>query len=265
MYNYHMHTTFCDGKNTAEEMVLSAIEKEMVSIGFSGHGYTEFDQTYCMKDMIGYMEEVWRLQKKYKNQIQIYLGVEEDAFAPVNRKGFDYVIGSSHYFDKEGRYLPIDLSNECFKECFAQFQYDVVSLAENYYTSFCKYIANYKPHIIGHFDLITKFDEVGTSLFLQNPKYNEVAEKYVNIATESNCIFEVNTGAMARGLRTTPYPSENLLHILKKNGAKITISSDSHSQETLNFGFEDMRQYLYDIGFRHTYIINQGKFEKISL
>ena len=26
--NYHTHTTFCDGKNTAEEVVLSAIEKE---------------------------------------------------------------------------------------------------------------------------------------------------------------------------------------------------------------------------------------------
>ena len=25
----HMHTVFCDGKNTPEEMVLSAIDKEM--------------------------------------------------------------------------------------------------------------------------------------------------------------------------------------------------------------------------------------------
>ena len=41
--NYHTHTTFCDGQNTAEEVVLSAIDKGFSSIGFSGHGTTPFD------------------------------------------------------------------------------------------------------------------------------------------------------------------------------------------------------------------------------
>lgn len=31
--NYHTHTAFCDGKNSAEEMVLSAIDYEN---GFAG-------------------------------------------------------------------------------------------------------------------------------------------------------------------------------------------------------------------------------------
>ncbi len=35
--NYHTHTTYCDGKNTPEEIVLCAIEKGFTSIGFSGH------------------------------------------------------------------------------------------------------------------------------------------------------------------------------------------------------------------------------------
>ena len=33
----HVHTTYCDGKNSAEETVLAALEKNFVSIGFSGH------------------------------------------------------------------------------------------------------------------------------------------------------------------------------------------------------------------------------------
>ena len=56
--NFHTHTTFCDGKNTAEEVVLSAIEKGFSAIGFSGHGYTPFDLRYCMQDMEGYIKEI---------------------------------------------------------------------------------------------------------------------------------------------------------------------------------------------------------------
>ena len=43
--NYHTHTTFCDGKSTVEEIVLSALAKGFDAIGFSGHGFTTFDYT----------------------------------------------------------------------------------------------------------------------------------------------------------------------------------------------------------------------------
>ena len=46
----HVHTTYCDGKNSAEETVLAALEKNFVSIGFSGHSYTSFDSGWCMSE-----------------------------------------------------------------------------------------------------------------------------------------------------------------------------------------------------------------------
>lgn len=265
MYSFHIHSTFCDGKNTPEEIVLAALEKGFLSIGFSGHGYTDFDLRYCMKDTKGYLSEIRQLKEKYKNKIQIYIGVEEDAFSPVDRSQFDYIIGSSHYFCRNNQYFPIDSNYDYFKKCLDLFQYDVVSLAECYYSSFCKYIAYRKPDIIGHFDVITKFDELDDSLFLQNTKYNKVAEKYAKIAAESNCIFEVNTGAIARGLCTTPYPRENLLHILKNMDAKIILSSDSHSVETIDFGFDETKQYLHDIGFRYAFTLIDNEFKKYEI
>ena len=42
--NLHSHTTFCDGKNSAEEMVVSAIDHGFDVFGFSGHSYTPFDE-----------------------------------------------------------------------------------------------------------------------------------------------------------------------------------------------------------------------------
>ena len=46
--DYHVHTTFCDGKNTAEEMVKAAIALGMDEIGFSSHAHQPFDFDYCM-------------------------------------------------------------------------------------------------------------------------------------------------------------------------------------------------------------------------
>ena len=37
--NFHTHTYFCDGKDSPEEMVLSAIERGFTTLGFSIHSY----------------------------------------------------------------------------------------------------------------------------------------------------------------------------------------------------------------------------------
>ena len=73
--NYHTHSTYCDGKSSLEETVLAAIERGFSALGFSGHGYTEFDVRTSMTDTRGYISEVKRLKEAYKNKIQIYEGV----------------------------------------------------------------------------------------------------------------------------------------------------------------------------------------------
>ena len=62
----HTHTTYCDGKSTAEEMVKKAIEKGFESIGLSGHSYTDFDDGWCMslENTKKYCDEVDALKEK---------------------------------------------------------------------------------------------------------------------------------------------------------------------------------------------------------
>ena len=265
LYNLHTHSTFCDGKNTPEEIVLAAIDKEFSIIGFSGHGYTPYDLRYCTKDTEGYIAEINRLKAKYEGKIKILLGVEEDAFAPVTNKKLDYIIGSSHYYCVDGKYLPIDSSYDYFKACLEAFDYNAVRMAEVYYGCFYDYLMKSRPDIIGHFDLITKFDEMGESMFLENPEYREIVEKYVSYVADLGLIFEVNTGAITRGYRKTPYPSEHLLHLLKKKDAKLIITSDSHSIDTLDGVFDETADYLYDLGFRYVYAPTGGGFEPQKL
>ena len=260
--NYHTHTNMCDGKNTAEEMVLSAIDKGFDAIGFSGHGYTDFDLSYCVKDMGSYISLINGLKKKYKNKIQIYMGVEEDAGCYVNRADFDYIIGSSHYFNIDGQMYPIDCSVEYFEKGIQMYNGDTIRLAHDYYSRFCEYILRRKPDIVGHFDLITKYDELGESRLLNNADYIKLAEKYIIEALKSECIFEVNTGAISRGYRKNPYPQENLLHIICKNGGKITLSSDCHDANMLECQFAETKAMLKDVGFTHTYVLYDHKWIK---
>ena len=65
--NAHTHTNFCDGKNTAEEMVLGAIQKGFTSLGFSGHSYLSFDSGWTMSEegTQAYCQEINRLKQAY--------------------------------------------------------------------------------------------------------------------------------------------------------------------------------------------------------
>lgn len=263
--DFHIHTTFCDGKNTPEEMVCAAIEKGFSAIGFSGHAYTAFDLRYCMTDTDEYIRRIALLKEKYKDKIQVYLGTEEDAFGEIDRSRYDYIIGSSHYVKKDGKYYDADGDYETVMACIDAFGGDSIAYAEAYFSTFCEYILRRKPDIVGHFDLLTKFDEENEPLFLGDKKYECLAEKYLKKALESDCIFEINSGAISRGHRRTPYPAENLLYVIKKEGGKVMMNSDSHERDTLNRHFEEMKKLLLDVGFEYAYTINNGSFEKYAL
>ena len=260
--NYHTHTTFCDGKDTAEEMVIVAIDKGFKSLGISEHMTTRFYNDHSTKALSEYIDEIKRLKEKYKKEIEIYLGIEEDNYSLCDRSRFEYIIGSCHKVKFQNKLYALDNNYEEFLNVLALFENNPIKLAEEYYSEFCNYILWRKPDIVGHFDLITKFDQKESSIFFNNKEYIALSEKYIKEALKSDCIFEINTGAIACGYRTTPYPAENLLYIMKENNAKITLSSDCHDKRKLDCNFTETRFLLKDIGFKYTYILLNNEFVK---
>ena len=140
--------------------------------------------------------------------------------------------------------------------------FQLPNLTKKFVDKCINYIKRRKPDIVGHYDVITKFDEIDVERFLNNNEYLKIADKYMNEAVKNDVIFEVNTGAISRGYRKKPYPHENLMYILKKNNAKLILGSDSHSVENLVFGFDEARKQLKDIGFQYVYILSDGEFKK---
>ena len=262
--NFHTHTTFCDGKSTPEEVVLSALDKNFRAIGFSGHSGPNFC-TYKIRDLSGYKAEINRLKEKYKNDIEIYLGIEEEALTYFNREDYDYILGASHYVEKDGEYYPVDSSIEKFNKCIEVFGGDYLEFAKAYYERFLSYLNIRKPDMVAHFDLVTKFDEKNDIILSEDKKYREIALKYFKEAMKLDLIFEMNTGAISRGYRTMPYISEELLYELKKADGKVIINSDSHHKDTIAESFDLCESILKDVGFSYIYTIKKGEFVKVPL
>lgn len=159
--SYHTHTTFCDGKDSPEELVLEAIRLGCPEIGFSGHAHTAFDESWCMS--VGgtkeYIDCINSLKTKYADKIKVLLGIEQDYFSDAPTDGYDYIIGSVHYVKKDGVYLPVDESHEIQLRIVKEhYMGDFYAFCEDYFALVGDVYNKTKCDIVGHFDLIEKFN-----------------------------------------------------------------------------------------------------------
>lgn len=243
----HVHTIFSDGKNTPEEVVLEAIARKMEVLGFSDHSYTAFDESWCMKkgDIPLYRASIAELRARYAGRIKILCGIEQDFYSEEPTEGYDYVIGSVHYLRAGEEYIPVDESPEIL--CAAaekHFGGDIYALIEEYYRTVARVVEKTGADIIGHFDLITKFNEGGALFDEADPRYLAASRGAADALLRTGRPFEINTGAISRGYRTSPYPSLALRDYIRQKGGSFVLSSDSHAKETLCFGFEELESEL---------------------
>lgn len=243
----HAHTIFCDGKNTPEEMVLSAIEKGLKEIGLCVHSYTFFDKSYCVS--LDGAEEFKRvmaeLKIKYADKIKVLCGVEQDVYSTASTAGFDYVIGSVHYFKVGDKYADVDRSKDCFVKTVAEFfGGDYYLAAENYFNA-VKKVADIGADIVGHFDLISKFNEGDCLFSSKNERYVRAYTDAIDALTKKQGrVFELNVGGISRGYKKQPYPSVEMVKLIKERGGKLILSSDSHKKENLAVGFSEWEKLL---------------------
>ncbi len=247
--NFHTHSKFCDGADTLEEMVLEAIERGFTDLGFSGHGYTEYSTEYCMKKegTAKYISEIYELQTKYKDKIRIYCGVEKDYYSKESNHDFQYIIGSVHYVKKDGVYYPVDSSPDGTLKAINAFG-DLNVLSKEFFATAANVACKTNCDIIGHFDLLSKyFDTLGIDI---TPQYLQYAENAVDSLVPYNKPFEINTGALARGIKGKIYPSVDILKMIYSRGGKIILSSDCHNKEHLDFAFEEAINLAKEVGFK---------------
>ncbi len=264
--NFHTHTVFCDGKNTPEEMVIAAIKKGFTSLGFSGHSYfePESDISMSIESQKEYIRQINELKVKYADKIEIFCGIEQDIFSDEPIFDYEYRIGSVHNVLKNGKYYDVDLSAESTKNTVdTVYGGDFDSFAEDYFSLVGKVLEKTKADIIGHIDLISKFSE--TLGYSQSDRFLKACENAIIKLVPFNKPFEINTGAMSRGNRTIPYPTPEILALIKKHGGKIAFSSDCHDKNFLDFGFDKAVKLALSQGFKEHAVITKNGIKYLPI
>lgn len=266
--NLHTHTVRCDGIDLPEDMIRAAIAKGFGSLGFSGHSCNRYS-TYkhiTLETTQAYQKEIYELKEKYKDQIDIYCGLEFEMLCEDTKEGWEYMIGSTHYLSKDGEVFNMDVNAEQIKKIVDErFGGDGLALAKCYYEHLSTLSEYGKFDIIGHFDLVTKNVELVSLFDTDSREYLSYATDAMDALKGKIDLFEVNTGAMSRGYRKSPYPTKNLLCELKKRGFGAVISSDCHDARYLDLYFDECAEMLSECGFKEKYILTKNGFEAVEL
>ena len=169
--NYHTHTTWCDGKDSPETVVLAAIEKGFGAIGFSSHAMLPEDDTSWVltpEKAPRYAAEIRTLAKKYEGRIRILCGVEADYVpggATPDRRAYaaispDYIIGSVHFVvAPDGARVSVDESPESLADGIRRhFGGDAEAYLHAYFAQVREMLLSCDFDVVGHLDLVRKFN-----------------------------------------------------------------------------------------------------------
>ena len=78
-------------------------------------------------------------------------------------------------------------------------------------------------------------------------------------------LFEVNTGAISRGYRTSPYPCLDFLKEFYRCGFGVILTSDCHDKTYLDCAYEEAEALIRQAGFRSKWILTKDGFKEVAL
>ncbi|MGN0853489.1 MAG: histidinol-phosphatase [Kiritimatiellia bacterium] len=248
--NFHTHTTWCDGKNTPEEMVHAALEKGFSVLGFSSHARLPdiVKGNLTPASAVAYAGEIRDLSARYAGRIRILCGIEADYIpgdtAPERARyahlNLDYLIGSVHsVVAPDGCHVSVDDRPELLTAGIRDhFGGDARAFLRAYFAQNRDMVAQCDFNVVGHPDLVRKFNGVLRYFDESAPWYRDELEKTADAIAASGKIVEVNTGAISRGWMDDAYPSREFRALLRARGVRFLLSSDAHAAAALDCAFD---------------------------
>ena len=254
--NFHTHTVLCDGADTPEAMAAEAFRRGFTHLGFSGHMDPEIHM-----DWPAYRARIASVREAWRGRMDVLCGVELDqAWEGEPTDGAEYVIGSTHYLPgPDGKPAALDDTFERLDAlCREVYGGDWYRLCAAYFEAEAQVAARTGCDLVGHFDLIAKFNDQCPRFDEADPRYLRPALEALDALAETGVPFEVNCGARNRGRRRDFYPAAPLLRRLREKGTPLFISSDAHSADLLDGGFADAAARIRECGWRSVCILAHG-------
>lgn len=256
MYSdFHLHSRFSpDSTQDPEMIVLQAIDMGMKSICITDHQDLDYPAIPDLETqplfMIDPREYFWvwnSLREKYKNEIEICIGLEagieehtaEEQTQRTQDEPYDFIINSCHVASRKYPFYQ-DFFNACGQ------QKGMRIYLENVYSNVCSF-SNYS--VAGHLDFLLRYAPDREDY---RPEENmDIIEKILRKVISDGKGIEANSAGFRNGLNG-PNPCRLILekyHAL--GGDIITIGSDAHTREDIGANFKETGDMLKDIGFKY--------------
>ena len=258
--DYHVHSEYSDDSTyPLEQVIRDAIGMGMDEICITDHvDYgikKDWDageeiayrgsQPLANVDYPRYMAALRDMQSRYGDRIRIRVGLEfgiqthtiPQFRALLTRYPLDFVILSIHQVENQ------EFWTQEFQRGRTQQEYN-----ERYYEELLDVVQQYQGYsVLGHLDLITRYDEQGVYPF---ERVRPLVEAILRRVIADGKGIEVNTSSHRYGLTDTT-PSVAILQLYRELGGTIlTIGSDSHAPAHLGTYIGEARALLRDLGFR---------------
>lgn len=247
LINYHTHTPLCGhATGETEDYIRAAVKRNFTELGFSDHAPLPEDLrkgvTMEPGELEGYLDELVRLRDLYRGRIAVRIGLEvdfplRDTFDPkyFHDPRMDFIMGSCHFI---GRW-PFD--QEPYREEFKN--RDIDEAYASYYALVEGMAESARFDIIGHFDIIKKFGYRPAGDF--GPLVERIAKKLSRAGTA----VEINTSGLMKPVKEM-YPSDGIIAILFDNSVPVTLGSDCHDPETVDYMLAQAVEKLKKTGYR---------------
>lgn len=277
LFNLHTHSNFSDGKASAEDVVIEAINQGLKVLGFSDHSPVPFENNFAIKndEIINYITTIKSLKKKYQDKIDIYCSMEMDFIPGIVKDfkktkkelGLDYMIGSVHLVGNDiDKLWFIDGSKvETYDEGLNNyFCGDIKKGVKSFFYQYNEMIETEEFDIVGHFDKIKMHNR--DRYFLEEDKwYRDLLMETLTLIKEKSLIVEVNTRGIYKKRSSDFYPSTWILPIMHEMNIPVVISSDAHLPNELTMCFEEAEKALKAAGYKETMCLQNGTFSGIAL
>jgi histidinol-phosphatase (PHP family) len=256
---------------------LEQVVERAVAAGFTHYGLSEHCPRYRAEDLFAdeadltpadllasfraYAAEAFALRERFADRIQLLVGFETERLPPDGWHArmlelrasapFEYVIGSVH--DVDG--VVIDFKAEHNEALAAQLGGRAV-LQARYFDALTDMVKTLRPEVVGHIDLIRKFEGPGASIAPEAWPHLQAALEAVR---DAGSVLDVNCGAHRRGLSPV-YPLPEILKRAQAMGIGVTLGDDSHGISSVGVGLDACMQAIADAGYRelHYFVREDG-------
>lgn len=273
--NYHSHCSFCDGKAPAEEFVKSAIAASFTSYGVSSHAPLPFTTRWTLKsEAVGdYLDEIKRLKEKYKDVIDLYVGLEIDYLSAAHNPSIayfqalplDYRIGSVHYVTNEaGEMMDMDICIDDFKANLSQlFGGDLKQLVSSYFNASMRMVEAGGFDFVGHLDKISYNASLCMTDVVEQEWYKTLLLEYLSLISEKGIMAEVNTKAYTR--KGYLFPNIQHLKTLKRFNIPVLVNSDAHLPELVNDCRMQVLEFVKNAGYTTVRQLEKGVWQDVRI